>query len=383
MKINFFTPITFENEPKSTREKWIQRIDDYFFLGGKKAVVLNLDQRDLVVTSTFKQKWYVTALKVVSYTTLILPLIGLIAKYSLRKGTSYSEITRNDLRSEDLTLLSNYANSYKQELTEHIKAKTIIEDEELFNKVANIYYNSLLYTAAKTELSRTEQQVRAQTTQVARFAIGSTLKAAANFVASAASETVCQTVGLPALKPVVMLGAKPVADFAVEPVKRLSHQAVSDLTEDNSTLRDIAWRSTLETTKETLSHDSKKLKLAAFLKANYIHPCFKNKYKIIKEFKESPSLLYKNFFYNEMNHQLAYVLTPFISDLRPETLFKELVQNKIETLPDLDRVKTEFDQEDLTYVYFSSVGAAVNTPKRLSQAFSSAASSAWGYLVPT
>lgn len=385
MHINFFTPITFENGPRSTREKWTQRIDDYFFLGGKKAVVLNLDQRDLVVTSTFKQKWYVTALKVVSYTTLILPLIALIAKYSLRKGVSYSEFTYKDLRKEDLKLISDYVVSYQHELVKHTKVKIIIETESLFNKIANIYYNSLLYSAAKKEITRSEQQVRAQTTQVARFAIGSAINAAANCVASTASEVVSQTVGLPALKPVLMLGAKPVANLAGEAVKRRSHQAVSDLTEDSTVLRDIAWRSTLEKAKETLSCDSTNWKLATFLKTNYPNPCYNEKYRSIEEFVKSPSDLYNHLFYAKMRYELEGIsmITPYVPLSNAESLFNELVKSKLNDLPDLGEVKKELDQEDLTEVYFSRVGAAMNTPNRVSQALTSAASSAWSYLALT
>jgi hypothetical protein len=381
MKVNFFTPITFENGPRTTREKWTQRVDDYFFLGGKKAVVLNLDRRDLVVKTTLKQQWYITALKVFSYATIIIPLIALIAKYCLRKGTSYSEMTLNDLRSQDSQLLSDYENSYKQELTRHLKSNEILNNKILFEKVVNICYNSLLYVNAKKELNRTERQVRAQTTQAAHFAIGSGLSAAANFVASAGCEALSQATGLPILKPVAMLAAKPAANLAVEPVKRMSRQAINDLAEDNSTLRGVAWKKTLESCKDDLSHDSTKVKVFTFLKTNYPDPLSYPKYRTIEGFEASSSTMYNLFFSTAMCHRLAFVNPPFIADSNPENFYNELLKNQIEpSLPDLKDVKSEFDQSDLTVVYSSSVGSVMNAPKRISQAFTSAASSAMSLL---
>lgn len=84
--VNFFTPISVDkNAPASL--KLVAAVDTYFYLGGKKALVIlgekeGASQGTLhydTISSLFK-----TCLKVISYCTLILPVLMFFAKCALR-----------------------------------------------------------------------------------------------------------------------------------------------------------------------------------------------------------------------------------------------------------------------------------------------------------
>ena len=84
-KVNFFTPVSYQMQSKSTCQSLLETVDNYFYLGGKKALVVHANEHELraaVVDS--KQSFLTTLLKVVSYCTVILPAILLLAKAILR-----------------------------------------------------------------------------------------------------------------------------------------------------------------------------------------------------------------------------------------------------------------------------------------------------------
>jgi hypothetical protein len=76
--VAFFTPVHFQEKPFSL----LGMVDNYFYFGGKKACVIkNVQEAILVEGSTTR---LVTALKIISYCTVVLPLIMLLAKAILR-----------------------------------------------------------------------------------------------------------------------------------------------------------------------------------------------------------------------------------------------------------------------------------------------------------
>lgn len=83
-------------------------VDDYFFLGGKKAEVIT------PVTSSVKKVKLVnaspmipTALKVISYFTIVIPLIALLAKVILRSQHHFEEIALSESNEKNKTTLAN------------------------------------------------------------------------------------------------------------------------------------------------------------------------------------------------------------------------------------------------------------------------------------
>jgi len=86
MGIGFFTPVKYGNQATSLGQKLTEFVDDYFYLGGRIAQVTKSNQigSEPVVLKVGKTVWWKTALKVISYTTLIVPMNMLIAKAALR-----------------------------------------------------------------------------------------------------------------------------------------------------------------------------------------------------------------------------------------------------------------------------------------------------------
>ncbi|MBI3237050.1 MAG: DUF648 domain-containing protein, partial [Chlamydiales bacterium] len=83
--VSFFQPIVFASNPKSYPEFFLEKVDSYFYLGGKKAYVIeNTDQGKKAVLCKDRSPCLITALKVASYATIILPVILLIIKAVLR-----------------------------------------------------------------------------------------------------------------------------------------------------------------------------------------------------------------------------------------------------------------------------------------------------------
>ena len=85
MITTFFTPITFDRPTTTWGERLLQKADDYFYLGGKRAHVFK-DGPVKVTTDT--ASWTEIALKVASYLTVILPLVILSVKVVCRFQTN-------------------------------------------------------------------------------------------------------------------------------------------------------------------------------------------------------------------------------------------------------------------------------------------------------
>ena len=83
--INFFTPVTYGNQPKTCSQSAREFVDNYFYLRGKKATVIDAqDPASKVVLLQKTTPCLLTCLKVITYLTLIIPLLFLITKAFLR-----------------------------------------------------------------------------------------------------------------------------------------------------------------------------------------------------------------------------------------------------------------------------------------------------------
>lgn len=82
--ISFFTPVCSNKETDSTELFLLDKVDHYFYLGGKEAVILSGDSTNIKNVELIHSTAHLNALKIASYFTLILPLIALIAKIILR-----------------------------------------------------------------------------------------------------------------------------------------------------------------------------------------------------------------------------------------------------------------------------------------------------------
>ena len=88
MNVHFFTAVTFGDQPKSCSQSLLETVDNYFYLGGKKACVIpghtQSGSEGTILVSKETPSFAITALKVITYLTVALPVIMLILKAVLR-----------------------------------------------------------------------------------------------------------------------------------------------------------------------------------------------------------------------------------------------------------------------------------------------------------
>lgn len=91
-EIRFFTPVSFGNHSKSWSHSILEVSDSYFFLGNRKASVISMQTENKSIgVKIIKESppFLTTALKVISYFTLVLPALMLIVKAIMRSIHSF------------------------------------------------------------------------------------------------------------------------------------------------------------------------------------------------------------------------------------------------------------------------------------------------------
>lgn len=102
--IGFFTPVVYQTMTKTFSEHCLERVDEYFYLGNQpRFILLDLNAENSTYWAMQKGQdsppsWPQIALKVISYCTLILPLLALGAKAILRSSLQISTVSRLNLQ---------------------------------------------------------------------------------------------------------------------------------------------------------------------------------------------------------------------------------------------------------------------------------------------
>lgn len=98
-KVHRFTPVRFEGE-KTVKQRLCQGVEDYFYLGGKVAYVLqgNVDGKKFTASirdadQSNERKFLLGAVKILSYTTVLIPMVMLSAKVAVRKANHFYTAT--------------------------------------------------------------------------------------------------------------------------------------------------------------------------------------------------------------------------------------------------------------------------------------------------
>jgi len=80
-KVGFFTPIRFFSlYETSPMQRLLEKVDGYFYLGGRIAFIRQVDQKDKAFIQLGNQSFLKSAFKAASYFTVFLPLIPLTTK---------------------------------------------------------------------------------------------------------------------------------------------------------------------------------------------------------------------------------------------------------------------------------------------------------------
>ncbi len=97
--LSFFTPVEFQNSPTFIPPFVLEKVDDYFYLGGEKAIVIpgRVNQRNEKVILLQKDTTLLNKIfKIFSYCTFILPLSIFLVKLALRSNYTFKVVDLRD-----------------------------------------------------------------------------------------------------------------------------------------------------------------------------------------------------------------------------------------------------------------------------------------------
>lgn len=104
-RVGFFTPIDYNdyrlNKEKPERANMVHAVDDYFYFGGRRAVVIERKETNAVAVFELEGQrpdFILNALKVASYFTFIIPVIMLVIKAVLRAQECYEKVDEEELK---------------------------------------------------------------------------------------------------------------------------------------------------------------------------------------------------------------------------------------------------------------------------------------------
>lgn len=148
-KLNFFTPVTYISSSKSFGSSLLEKVDNYFYLGGKKAYVINglaKNGQEKVILSEFKSSFLARVGKVFSYFTIVVPIFMLIAKAVLRSTHSFKVIDpkqkiekgmniSDEIANKIQTLMPKILKNEKDQKIEYLKGSKVFKLKEYPNLV--------------------------------------------------------------------------------------------------------------------------------------------------------------------------------------------------------------------------------------------------------
>jgi hypothetical protein len=146
-KLNFFTAVAYQTPPKSTASFLLEKIDNYFYLGGKKAYIIHgrtkIGQEKAILSET-RSSLLARVGKVLSYFTIIIPLIMLVAKAALRSQHSFKLIDPKQKLEKGMNISEATAAKIQQLIPKIIKR----EDDEGIEWLAK--GNNLVFRVKET-----------------------------------------------------------------------------------------------------------------------------------------------------------------------------------------------------------------------------------------
>lgn len=140
--IEFFTAIKYAHDNKSFKESVLENVDNYFYLGGKKAHVIQEKSKNghqKIFLSESSLSSLERALKISSYCTVILPLIFIALKAALRANLTF-KIIDHKKRLEKGINVSDETISKIEALIPTILAKKDSDQIEWLSKGNNLVF---------------------------------------------------------------------------------------------------------------------------------------------------------------------------------------------------------------------------------------------------
>ena len=142
-KVSFFTAINFGDQPKSPTQSLLQTVDSYFYLGGRKACVIpghSQQGSEGTILKDNSPAFFITAIKVISYATVILPAIMLLAKVVLRSMYTFHVIQPSHPNSQSNPIHAVNQSDAEKKLGEglDISQDAMVKIQQLMPKIAQI-----------------------------------------------------------------------------------------------------------------------------------------------------------------------------------------------------------------------------------------------------
>lgn len=140
-KVSFFTPISYQTISNSEKSPLLEKVDDYFYLCGKKAHVIGLtkNKQEKVVLSESKSSRLANVAKVISYFTVLIPLIMLMAKVVLRSKHNFKLIDPKQKLEKGMNISESTALKIKELMPKIIKWEED-KDIEWLSKANNLVF---------------------------------------------------------------------------------------------------------------------------------------------------------------------------------------------------------------------------------------------------
>ncbi|MBM3202088.1 MAG: hypothetical protein FJZ56_06750 [Chlamydiae bacterium] len=170
LNLNFFTPVSFGDQPKSCTQALLETVDSYFYLGGKKAYVIpghiQQDIKGTVLTED-SAPFLITALKVLSYLTVILPMIMLIAKAILRSFDSFHIVNVQQVLEEGIDISQEITQKIQQLMPKILNRQNQDDPEIIRYTSSNLVFSltsvpDLIFKSTNDIDRRFEKMVKAQ-----------------------------------------------------------------------------------------------------------------------------------------------------------------------------------------------------------------------------
>ncbi len=135
--INFFTPIVYSIETPNISDKVLEGVDDYFYLGGKKAYVISgkSGEEEKVIVSdelpsnSIPIKFLKSISKIgkcLSYCTIILPVLAFTLKAYLRSKHTFSVLDTKKIVEKDFEISDKTMDKVKElmpQIIDHLDCK--------------------------------------------------------------------------------------------------------------------------------------------------------------------------------------------------------------------------------------------------------------------
>lgn len=185
-RINFFTPIQYTGNKKTFTQCVQEGIEDYFYLRGQVCVI-NTDRRSTCLEqNTSRHNVILGAIKIISYVTVIIPLIMLIAKAIYRATVRLAKVETTVKKEEEEEGKSSAQSEFHSKyfstaeeisfLDAYLKGYLENKESEKWNTIPGLLFLNDELNEIKHALTDLQKDTRPMATQYRSLTPGSDIK---------------------------------------------------------------------------------------------------------------------------------------------------------------------------------------------------------------